>query len=396
MRAHEAASRRGEHWYRQVHDEYATMLLAYFLRRVDGHQAHDLVAAVFLVAWRRREPASCTQPAASGTRVGWCRARHGVVQRAARPERRCHRCTTLTTRRSWQHSARRTRWIPPHSDPRRAGDSKPTGGPPDAWQGFAPTTPVFLLERMTTDRQVFGHYRRGADGTAAWYRRQPQPVDELDRALAVAPAPRLPRDGGGFTRVRGGGTDPRGTTRWTAPETDAELDFLGPLAVLFEGDDAPADARVEVTVDRDRRVTAVRVDDDAGARLRIGMFDRLARDRLPSPDVPGATAAEGMYADVCGAAGAAEDLRREVRRIVDGTDGVARFAFVGPTFAEPVDEGPLNEPVYGVAVRFSDDADPERTYRRVSKAVERLGVDREAQVCRTGTVQWLELDGPPG
>jgi RNA polymerase sigma factor (sigma-70 family) len=41
-------------WYRTVYDAHATSLLDYFLRRVGQDHAHDLVAEVFLVAWRRR------------------------------------------------------------------------------------------------------------------------------------------------------------------------------------------------------------------------------------------------------------------------------------------------------------------------------------------------------
>jgi RNA polymerase sigma-70 factor (ECF subfamily) len=45
---------RGDRWYRSVYDAHATHLLAYFLRRVAEDHAHDLVAEVFLIAWRRR------------------------------------------------------------------------------------------------------------------------------------------------------------------------------------------------------------------------------------------------------------------------------------------------------------------------------------------------------
>ena len=45
---------RGDRWYRTVYDAYAVALLDYFLRRVRQDHAHDLVAEVFLVAWRRR------------------------------------------------------------------------------------------------------------------------------------------------------------------------------------------------------------------------------------------------------------------------------------------------------------------------------------------------------
>jgi RNA polymerase sigma-70 factor (ECF subfamily) len=45
---------RGDRWYRTVYDAHATLLLAYFLRRVSQDHAHDLVAEVFLIAWRRR------------------------------------------------------------------------------------------------------------------------------------------------------------------------------------------------------------------------------------------------------------------------------------------------------------------------------------------------------
>jgi len=44
----------GDRWYRSVYDAHATHLLAYFLRRVAADHAHDLVAEVFLIAWRRR------------------------------------------------------------------------------------------------------------------------------------------------------------------------------------------------------------------------------------------------------------------------------------------------------------------------------------------------------
>ena len=44
----------GDRWYRSVYDAHATHLLAYFLRRVAVDHAHDLVAEVFLIAWRRR------------------------------------------------------------------------------------------------------------------------------------------------------------------------------------------------------------------------------------------------------------------------------------------------------------------------------------------------------
>jgi hypothetical protein len=52
----------GDRWYRTVYDAHATPLLAYFLRRVSQNQAHDLVAEVFLIAWRRRAVA----PASAG------------------------------------------------------------------------------------------------------------------------------------------------------------------------------------------------------------------------------------------------------------------------------------------------------------------------------------------
>ena len=45
---------RGDRWYRTVYDAHATPLLAYFFRRVSQDNAHDLVAEVFLIAWRRR------------------------------------------------------------------------------------------------------------------------------------------------------------------------------------------------------------------------------------------------------------------------------------------------------------------------------------------------------
>ena len=45
---------RGDRWYRTVFDAHATPLLDYFLRRVSQDHAHDLVAEVFLIAWRRR------------------------------------------------------------------------------------------------------------------------------------------------------------------------------------------------------------------------------------------------------------------------------------------------------------------------------------------------------
>jgi RNA polymerase sigma factor (sigma-70 family) len=45
---------RGDRWYRSVYDAHATHLLAYFLRRVSQDHAHELVAEVFLIAWRRR------------------------------------------------------------------------------------------------------------------------------------------------------------------------------------------------------------------------------------------------------------------------------------------------------------------------------------------------------
>ena len=48
------ASDEGDRWYRSVYDAYATQLLAYFLRRVSEDHANDLVAEVFMVAWRRR------------------------------------------------------------------------------------------------------------------------------------------------------------------------------------------------------------------------------------------------------------------------------------------------------------------------------------------------------
>lgn len=44
----------GDEWYRLVYASHATGLLAYYLRRVHPDDAHDLVAEVFLVAWRRR------------------------------------------------------------------------------------------------------------------------------------------------------------------------------------------------------------------------------------------------------------------------------------------------------------------------------------------------------
>jgi RNA polymerase sigma-70 factor (ECF subfamily) len=44
----------GDRWYRTVYDAHATPLLDYFLRRVSQDYAHDLVAEVFLIAWRRR------------------------------------------------------------------------------------------------------------------------------------------------------------------------------------------------------------------------------------------------------------------------------------------------------------------------------------------------------
>jgi RNA polymerase sigma factor (sigma-70 family) len=45
----------GDRWYRTVYDAHATPLLDYFLRRVSQDHAHDLVAEVFLIVWRRRE-----------------------------------------------------------------------------------------------------------------------------------------------------------------------------------------------------------------------------------------------------------------------------------------------------------------------------------------------------
>ena len=45
---------RGDRWYRTVYDAHATPLLDYFLRRVSQDHAYDLVAEVFLIAWRRR------------------------------------------------------------------------------------------------------------------------------------------------------------------------------------------------------------------------------------------------------------------------------------------------------------------------------------------------------
>jgi RNA polymerase sigma-70 factor (ECF subfamily) len=47
----------GDRWYRSVYDAHATQLLVYFLRRGAGDHAHDLVAEVFLTAWRRRASA---------------------------------------------------------------------------------------------------------------------------------------------------------------------------------------------------------------------------------------------------------------------------------------------------------------------------------------------------
>ena len=47
----------GQQWYESVYEAYATQLLAYFLRRTDSDHAHDLMADVFLVAWRRRRTA---------------------------------------------------------------------------------------------------------------------------------------------------------------------------------------------------------------------------------------------------------------------------------------------------------------------------------------------------
>jgi RNA polymerase sigma-70 factor (ECF subfamily) len=44
----------GDRWYRTVYEAHATPLLDYFLRRVAEDHAHDLVAEVFLIVWRRR------------------------------------------------------------------------------------------------------------------------------------------------------------------------------------------------------------------------------------------------------------------------------------------------------------------------------------------------------
>lgn len=51
------AARGAEQWYRTVYEAHATLLLSYFLRRTAADPAHDLVAEVFLVAWRRRQTA---------------------------------------------------------------------------------------------------------------------------------------------------------------------------------------------------------------------------------------------------------------------------------------------------------------------------------------------------
>jgi RNA polymerase sigma-70 factor (ECF subfamily) len=45
---------RSDRWYRTVYEAHATDLLAYFFRRVTDDDAHDLLAEVFLIAWRRR------------------------------------------------------------------------------------------------------------------------------------------------------------------------------------------------------------------------------------------------------------------------------------------------------------------------------------------------------
>jgi RNA polymerase sigma-70 factor (ECF subfamily) len=57
MEPRQRTSDEGRSWYRSVYDAHATQLLAYFLRRVAEDHAHDLVAEVFLTAWRRRESA---------------------------------------------------------------------------------------------------------------------------------------------------------------------------------------------------------------------------------------------------------------------------------------------------------------------------------------------------
>jgi RNA polymerase sigma-70 factor (ECF subfamily) len=55
MGARRRTADRGDRWYRTVYDAHATPLLDYFLRRVSQDHAHDLVAEVFLIVWRRRE-----------------------------------------------------------------------------------------------------------------------------------------------------------------------------------------------------------------------------------------------------------------------------------------------------------------------------------------------------
>ena len=51
----EAAQDRDKEWFIDLYHDNYRMLLAYARRRVDAHTADEVVAEVFLVAWRRRD-----------------------------------------------------------------------------------------------------------------------------------------------------------------------------------------------------------------------------------------------------------------------------------------------------------------------------------------------------
>lgn len=79
--------RRGEDWYRAVYEAHAHEVLAYFLRRRPPDHAPDLLAEVFLVAWRRRAVA----PDAPELRPWLYRTARNVLRNHRRGEARRYR-----------------------------------------------------------------------------------------------------------------------------------------------------------------------------------------------------------------------------------------------------------------------------------------------------------------
>lgn len=278
---------------------------------------------------------------------------------------------------------------------------------PTSWRGFAGATPVTVegwIEDSDTHLVLAGP---SVERHAAWYRQAPPPDTPYHPTVYETTIPRFSRGTAGFRRIGDVAAAARGMTRWTADVADADLAFLGYFAPTWGNVGyAPGKASIDVWVDeagRVRRFGVVGADDPTV--VRFGAFDSLTAIDDPSDGdgdaLPVASARHGMTVDFCGDPAAADALRAEVHRVLDGDPDVASYRILPkPTPAQDLADDTAMEPddrVFMVAATLRDGVHPRRALNRAANgplgtlAAADPGGQRHASVCSIGSTDWLEL-----